>query len=55
MNEQQAKRYGQILARLKDKAFTKEEPLHAADLDLERKVLENEGKAPPYLYVLLHY
>jgi hypothetical protein len=44
MNDQQKARHQQILSRLKDRDFTKNNQTQAAELDLERKVLENEGR-----------
>lgn len=55
MNDQQKNKHQQIVSRLGDKAFTKANPIHAAELDLERKVLENEGRTAPYVYRALHY
>lgn len=40
-----ANRIRTIRSRLADRGFTKTNPMQAAELDLERKVLENEGKA----------
>lgn len=47
-----------IRSKLKDTTFTKGNPLHAAELDLERKVIENDLRAlrgEPRKYVALYY
>lgn len=55
MTDQQRSRHKQILDTLNDTKFTKANPLHAAELDLERKVLENEGREPPYTYRAIYF
>lgn len=56
--EQLANRAHDIRCKLKDTTFTKGNPLSAAELDLERKVLENDLRAlegEPRQYVALYY
>lgn len=56
--EKMCSRMYHIRQRLQNRQFTRDEPLHAATLDLERKVLENEERAlsgEPRQYAPLYY
>jgi hypothetical protein len=56
--DQMLNRIFDIRAKLKDTKFTRDNPLHAAEMDLERKVLANDLRAlegEPRQYVALYY